>query len=302
MMLEPMQTFVDLVDTGSFSRTATRNHITQSAVSQRIRKLESDLGQQLVVRRRERVEVTEAGKVFWAACKEILARYDLALDEFHRLQNLVTGTLKVAAVQSIGLHELPPYVAEFLRAYPDADLHLEYRRAAEIYQGIRDLSLDLGLVAHPSRDPQVEILPFRHDEMILICRPDHELTRLKSLPLNTLDGQRFIGFGPNTPSGNAVARLLRRSGVRVRMSHQFDNVETIKRAVEVGTGVAIVPRPSVENEIAAGSLVGMRFRGRRWERPLAILHKRGHPLSMTARRFLELLTGDSEPALQDPAG
>jgi DNA-binding transcriptional LysR family regulator len=133
-MLETLKIFVDLIQTESFSRAATRNYLTQSAVSQRIRQLESDLGQQLVVRGRGRMKPTEAGRIFYDASKEILDRFAQARDELNRIRHVVSGTLRLATVPSVGLHVLPPFLKTFLREYPSVDLQLEYRRNNEVYE------------------------------------------------------------------------------------------------------------------------------------------------------------------------
>jgi DNA-binding transcriptional LysR family regulator len=288
-VLETLKIFVDLIRTESFSRAATRNYLTQSAVSQRIRQLETDLGQQLVVRGRGRMKPTEAGKIFYDASKEILDRFAQARDELNRIRHVVSGTLRLATVHSIGLHILPPYIKTYLREYPAVDHQLEYRRSNEIYEGLLDLSFDIGIVAHASRHAQIAQIPFREDRLVLICPPSHELAGGASVPLKKLEGQPFIAFDPSTPTGRMIDRTLRTSGVSVRVVHRFDNIETIKRAVEIGSGVSIVPNSTIREEVRLKTLEAITLSGTGWTRPLAIIHKKGRTPSAPALKFFETL-------------
>lgn len=288
-MLETLKIFVDLIQTESFSRAATRNYLTQSAVSQRIRQLESDLGQQLVVRGRGRMRPTEAGRVFYDASKEILDRYAQARDELNRIRHIVSGTLRLATVHSVGLHVLPMYIKSLLVEFPAVDVQLEYRRSNEVYEGLLDLSFDLGIVAYPSRHSQITQIPFREDKLVLICPLDHELAKGASITLKRLQDQSFIAFEPSIPTGRVVDRALRKAGVDVKIVHRFDNVETLKRAVEIGSGVAIVPNSTIVTELRAKSLMALELTGSGWNRPLTIIHKKGRKPSAPATKFIEIL-------------
>ena len=290
-MLETLKIFVDLIQTESFSRAATRNYLTQSAVSQRIRQLETDLGQQLVVRGRGRMRPTEAGHVFYKASKDILDRYAQARDELNRIRHIVSGTLRLATVHSIGLHVLPKYIKLFLKEYPAVDLQLEYRRSNEVYEGLLDLSFDLGIVAYPSKHSQITQIPFHQDKLVLICPPDHELSKGGSASIKKLEGQPFIAFDQGIPSGRVIDRILRKAGVTVKTVHRFDNVETIKRAVEISSGVAIVPNSTIKEEVRTRNLETIALSGSEWERPLTVIHKTGRKPSAPAMKFVEILKG-----------
>jgi DNA-binding transcriptional LysR family regulator len=288
-MLETLKIFVDLIQTESFSRAATRNYLTQSAVSQRIRQLEADLGQQLVVRGRGRMKPTEAGKIFYDASREILDRFAQARDELNRIRHVVSGSLRLATVPSVGLHILPPFLKAFLKEFPSVDLQLEYRRNNEVYEGLLDLSFDLGIVAYPSRHAQITQIPFREDRLVLISPPEHPFAKGVAVPLKKLDGHPLIAFDSITPTGRVIDRALRSAGVTVRVVHRFDNVETIKRAVEIGSGVAIVPNSTIREEVRNRHLEAVTLSGSGWSRPLAILHKKGRKPSAPALKFIDTL-------------
>src|SRR6266550_4646058 len=105
--------------------------------------------------------------------------------------------------------------------------------------------VDLGLVAYPSRDHKLEVFPLRREPLVLICHPQHPLAKNKSIKLKALSGQKFIGFEPDIPTRKAIDRLLKDNSVQVEHVMEFDNIETVKRAVEIDAGVAIVPQGTV---------------------------------------------------------
>ncbi len=292
-MLDLMKTFIDLLETRSFSRTARLNGMTQSAVSQRIRQLEEGLGHQLVVRGRGNLEPTEAGSIFFKACIDMHGRFSQVEDELARLKDSVAGNLRVAAVPTVGLHELPRFVGKYLRAYPDASLNLEYRSSKAIYEGVVNQLIDIGVVACPVRKSQITTIPFRHDELVLIVRQKHRLAGAGEISVDDLRGCSFISFSPGMPTRKMMDKLLRAAGVQVNLVQEFDNVETIKRAVEIGPGVSIVPKPTVEHEVKAGSLVALPIEGDQWERPLALIVKKGRHLSLAAEKFIDILTSEN---------
>ncbi len=292
-MLEAMQVFVDVIELRSFSRAALKNYLTQSAVSQKVQKLEETIGQPLILRGRGRLRPTEAGRLFFVAAKEILHRYAQVREEIAGLEETVSGQIRIGTIPSVGLHELPPYLKAFLKAYPAVGLQLEYRKAQAIYAGILDFSLDVGIVAYPVRQPQIDAVPFRHDQLVLIAPPNVPCAAKRAIAVSDLDGQPFIAFESHTPTRRAVDRVLREAQVEVQVIHEFDNVEMIKRAVEIGAGLSIVPRATVEHEISCGTLVPVPLRGQDWERPLAILYRKGSTPSPATQKLIELLTNGS---------
>ncbi len=287
-MLETLKIFRDLVETHSFSRAASGNFITQSAVSQRIRKLEEELGKTLVIRNR-RLELTEAGRILYGVAKDVLARYEAGISALRSLETAVTGRVKLATVPSIGLHRLPPCIKTFIRRYPRAGVDVEYRTFREIYRDILDASVDLGVVASPLRHPQTVVVPLRAEELVVIAPRRHGLSRMRRVDPSKLEGEAFVAFDESSPTGRIVERYLRRVGVSVRVVQRLDNVETMKRAVEVGTGIAIVPRCSVSREVEEGTLGAAALGEHGLERPLGLIYRKGSALNSAAQKLIELL-------------
>ena len=127
---------------------------------------------------------------------------------------------------------------------------------------------------------------------MLITPPSHPLARGCDVQLKTLSGQKYIGFEPESPTRQAIDQIFQENKIEIEPVMKFDNVETVKRAVEIDAGVAIVPQASVLQEVKQGSLVAMQFKGREFTRPLAILHRKGRVLMPAMKKFIELLGTD----------
>jgi DNA-binding transcriptional LysR family regulator len=195
----------------------------------------------------------------------------------------------VATIYSIGLHDLPPYLKRFLRSYPTVNVHVEYRRANQVYEEVLGNAVDLGLVAYPTRDSKLEICPLRKEPLVLICHPQHPLAKHKSLRLKAINGQKFISFEPDIPTRKALDKTLKEHGVQVQHVMEFDNIETVKRAVEIDAGIAIVPQGTVQQEVAKQTLVQVTLEDGEFYRPLAALYKKNKVLSLAMKQFLAVL-------------
>lgn len=289
MHIETLKVFCDVVETGSFSAAASQNFITQSAVSQQLRSLEAKYHCKLLDRSRGGAKPTPQGSILYRASRDIIDRYREVETELQHSGKIVSGHLRLAIVYSVGLHELPPYLKAYLRLYPDVNVHVEYARTNKIYDHVINGQVDLGVVAFPQKHPQIGIIPIREDQLVLACQPDHPLAALKKISLSKLEGQTMVVFERDIPTRRAIDQLLRSRRITVTYAGEFDNIETIKRAVEIGQGVAIVPLPSVQHEVEHGSLKAIRFTDEVPPRPLGIIHKRGRQLSPASARFVELL-------------
>jgi DNA-binding transcriptional LysR family regulator len=294
MHIESLKVFCDLIDTRSFSKAATKNFISQSAVSQQVRALEERFDRKLVERSRGGLVATDAGLAFYQGCREMLERWGTLGEEMAGLSNIISGQVRVATIYSVGIHELSPFLKQFMKAYPQVNLHLEYSRPNKVYDDVINGGVDIGIVAYPSARPQIEIIPFRSDRLVFVCSPDHELASRKRVEISQLAGQRFVGFERDIPTRKAVDKILRSRGTAVHYVMEFDNIETIKRSVEADLGVTIVPRATVENEIRAGTLRAVNFT-ESFTRPIAIIHRKGKVFSPAARRFVDILT-EAQPS------
>jgi DNA-binding transcriptional LysR family regulator len=290
MHIETLKVFCDIIESGSVSYAASQNFVTQSAVSQQVRSLELKYECRLLERARAGVKPTPAGQILYNSSKEIVRRFGELENRLREMGSVVAGSVRVGTVYSVGLHELPPYLTEFLRAHPQVNVHLEYLRSNKIYEDLVEGKIDLGVVAYPARRSQIVTVAFRHDELVLVVPPEDPFARLNKIAVSQLIGQRFVGFERDIATRKASDRILRDHGVKAHYTMEFDNIETIKRAVEIGQGIAIVPRSTIGLETARGSLKVLEFNEGPFLRPLAIIYKRGRDLSPAVNRFVEVLT------------
>ena len=292
MQIENFKIFADLVETKSFSKAAKLNGITQSAVSQQARAMERHFKALLVDRSQKQFQLTREGQRVYESAKDVLHAYDTLLSELQEMKKVVSGTIRISTIYSIGLHELPPYIKRFLHDFPSVNVRVEYRRSNLVYEDILHNCVDFGLVAFPAKVRQIDMLPFRNDHLIVICHPQHALASKGEVAVAELAGQKFIGFDPDIPTRKAVDQIFREHGLEVDPVMEFDNIETVKRAVEIDHGIAIVPQATVMQESAQGTLAVLKFKGEGFTRPLAILHRKGRVLTPAMKKFIETLALD----------
>lgn len=290
MLIESLKIFCDIADLNSFSRAAERNYVTQSSVSQQVRKLETHWKTRLINREKRSVSLTREGEVLYAKARSMLERYD----EINRFMGLksktVSGSVKVAAIHGVGLHELPPYLKRFIQLYPEVKVHLEYKKDHQVYDEVLRRNADIGIVAYPKARPGLKVIPFREDELGIVCSPTHPLGKKSQAKISDLDGENFVAFEKNLPTRRAVDDELKKHGASVNVVMEFDNIETVKRAVEIGAGISILPLVTVNNELDRKALRTVKISGKPLARPLGILILKKRSESVPVARFTEILT------------
>ena len=289
MQIESLKVFCDLAEAESFTRAAQMHDITQSAVSQQIVSLERQFKSLLIERSKKTFRLTREGQVFYEYSKQIIEAYEALHSRMQGLKDIISGTVRVAAIYSIGLHSLPPYIKRFFKEYPTVHVHVEYRRANQVYEDVLSNVVDMGLVAYPQRESKLEVVPLHKDPLVLICHPQHPFARLKGIKLKALAGQKFIGFDPGIPTRKALDRILRQYKVKVQTVMEFDNIEIIKRAVEIDAGISIVPLSTISQEISKQTLSAVRLDDGDFSRPIAAIYKRNRVLSPAMKQFLAIL-------------
>jgi DNA-binding transcriptional LysR family regulator len=289
MQIESLKVFCDLAETESFTKAAQINSVTQSAVSQQISSLERVFKSLLIERSKKRFRLTREGQVLYDYSKQIIQTYESLHSKLQELKDIISGTIRVATIYSIGLHDLPPYIKKFMKNYPTVNIHVEYRRANQVYEDVFSNVVDLGLVAYPVKDSKLEIIALRKEPLVLICHPQHPFAKQKSIKLKQLVEQKVIGFEPDIPTRKALDKILREYGVDVKHVMEFDNVETVKRAVEIDAGISIVPLGTVTQEVAKLTLAAVEIEDGEFFRPLAAIYKKNKVLSPAIKQFLAIL-------------
>jgi DNA-binding transcriptional LysR family regulator len=297
MQLEFLQVFCDVARQRSFSQAAAANKLSQSAVSQIVLQLERRLGVQFIDRSTRPLQLTSLGQVYYEGCRELIEQYRELEATIRHAQTQIDATVQVAAIYSVGLGDMGNLVEQFTTRYAGAKVHVEYLHPDRVYEHVLDGTADFGLVSFPRKSRELIVLPWRDEEMVLTCAPGHPLAAHKSVKPAQLEGEKFVGFDRELVIRRQVDRFLREHGVSVDVVMEFDNIENIKKAIEISAGVALLPEPTLRREVEAGTLAARPLAGARLVRPLGILLNRHHKLTTTVLRFMDLLrqTDDSLP-------
>lgn len=299
MTLENLRLFRDIAQTRSVSRAAEINRITPSAASQQVNELERSLGVMLLDRSTRPLSLTAEGRLYHDMCRDMLRRHD----EFHasldELKSEVEGTVRVAAIYSVGLSEMSDLEAEFQRRLPAARLEVEYLRPEKIYEYVGADRVDIGLVSYPEPTREIAVIPWRNEEMVLAAAPTHPLASRERINPEDLNGVDFVTFDDDLPIGREISRYLRVHGVEVTTTMRFDNIQTIKEAVILESGVSIVPARILQAELADGRLRAVPLSAPGLYRPVGIVHRKKKRFHRAAQSFLDLLqeTPAIEPVL-----
>ncbi|MCJ7729694.1 MAG: LysR family transcriptional regulator, partial [Sedimentisphaerales bacterium] len=287
MHIETLKMFCDLADLRSFSKTADKHIVSQSAVSQQVAQLEIENKCQLLNRQKRPLELTAAGEIFYRAAKDIVDRYELLKSELNSLKSAAQARINVGAIYSIGMHTLPDYLKKFMVKKTNVNIHVEYFTADKIYEMVLSGELDIGIVAVPRMDKRLEVYEFEDEPLVLACGAKHPLAAQSQIDIHKLQFERFIGFEDGTPTRAWIDAIFQRYSMVIRPVMEFDNVETVKKAVEINSGVSILPRQTVVQELAAGSIKAIDFENERFVRPTGIIIRKDKVLSPDARYLID---------------
>ncbi len=294
MHIETLKIFCDLADLRSFSKTAEKHLLSQSAVSQQLAQIELAHKCQLINRKKRPIELTKAGRLLYQASKDMLDRYEQLKSELSALKSSVGSRINIAAIFSIGMHTLPDYVKKFMVSYPNVNVHIEYFSAEKIYELVLAGDIDIGLVAVPKRDKRLDVYDFEAEPLVLVCSPMHHLSHESQVDIHKLQFERFIAFEKNVPTRLWIDGILERYNVTVRPVMEFDNIETVKRAVEINSGISILPQTALLQELGSETLKAIPFSNENFVRPTGIIIRKDKIISQAGRYFIELLRKKSK--------
>ena len=291
MNIQTFKIFCDLVETKSFSKATDINSISQSAVSQQIRNLEKRYQVNLIERGKGSLTLTQEGKIFHEYSIQILSMFKDLEDHLDNYSDIIAGEIKLSTVYSVGLHELPPYLKTYFKKCPKVKVSVKYSRINKIYNDIITNSIDMGIVAFPKEHASIDITPFKKDRLVLICNPENKLAKLDRIEdMDLLQGLPFCAFEKDIPTRKHIDNILEQNNVRVNIQMDFDNIETIKRMVEVDENlVSIVPSSTITREVEIGTLKSISILNDKFLRPIAVITKKGKNLSKASKNFIKLL-------------
>ncbi len=290
MQFQSLKVFCDVARLRSFSLAAKANGVTQSAASQAVSTLEAkDLGVQLIDRSTRPLQLTALGQQFYEGCTALLDQYEELKASIRTAHAQVAGTVRVAAIYSVSLSDLGQLVQRYNAEQPEVKVHLEFLHPDKVYEHVLTGTADIGLVSFPRKHVKLSCQPWREEPMVLACTPIHPLARFPGVVARQLAGEKYIHFDRDLLIRREIDRFLRDRGVSVEVVLEFDNIENIKKAVELGAGVALLPEPTLRREVDSQTLVARPLRDGVLVRPLGIIYRRHHKLSSTAERFVQLL-------------
>ncbi|MEQ8785078.1 MAG: LysR family transcriptional regulator [Pirellulaceae bacterium] len=307
MHVKSLKVFCDVVGRRSFSRAADENGISQSGASQMVHQLEERLGVRLIDRSKRPFVLTPEGEVYYDGCRKLVQRLSALEEEVRTLHQEVAGKVGIASIYSVGLSHLNRYVREFLSQHPKSNVRLEYHHPDQVYELVEHDRVDVGLVSYAKSSRTIKAIPWREEPMLLVCAPAHPLAERGSVMLEELDGLDMVSFDQDLQIRREIDRTLSANDVACKVVMEFDNIETIKRAIEINAGFGLLPAPTVEREVAFGTLVTGNLADVQLVRPLGIIHRRGKELGKSARQFMHLLREratdpPSQPTADDANG
>jgi len=300
--LETLRLYCDVVRLRSFSRGAEENFVSQSAASQAVQQLEGQLGVALIDRTKRPFVVTREGEAFYAAARGILESWEKAKTEVAAVKARVDGTVRVAAIYSVGLHDMSRPMQQFMSLYPQARVQLECLHPHKVVEAVITGTVDLGVMSYPPAERALSVVPLREEPMALVCHPNHRLARRRVVMPTELTGEAFVAFDPGLTIRKAIDRALRQHNVRVNLVMEFDNIETIKQAIIIAAGLSILPRHTVQKEASIKTLAVVDVAMPDLVRPVGIVHRRHKPLTPTAARFVQMLQEPAESSVVPSRG
>lgn len=291
MNTETFRIFCDVVYYQSFSRGAEANNISQSAATQSIHRLERQLGVQLVNRSKRPFMLTREGKICYEGFREILETFDSIISRVQSPRNAEGSMIRVAAIYSAGLYDMGKCMREFIKECPKTKVRLEFLHPDKVYNAVLNAETDFGLVSYPVATPELSVIPIRSEEMVVVTPPDHPLAKERNLSIRQLKGVDFVAFDRDLPIRRETDKFLRQNNVQVNVVTEFDNIETIKQAVEVGLGVSILPEPTVADDALRERFAIASLSSANFTRPIGVIYKRRKIFSAAMTRFIEMLGG-----------
>ena len=287
--LTQLKLFRDIARELSFIKVANQNYISQPAVSVHIKKLEHELGQQLLTRTPHNIQLTPEGMLILADVKKILMLCDNLKIRSNYQQEVIEGNIRIAAIHSYGMYEIGDFLSAFMKAYPKIHIHLEFRRSDEIYSQLLTERIDIGVVAYPEKRTRIENLPLGQDELVLIVDKSHRFCGKKSIKLELLDNEPFVAFEEGIPTREAIDKILVQKGINIDIRMTNDNIYALKKVVAAGIGVSIVPVSTIGEEVHDGLISQVKIKDLNLHRPLSLLKLKNNNLSPPTEIFVEQL-------------
>jgi len=271
----------------SFSRAAEVLNRTQPAISQAVRRLEEEIGEKLFDRSSKDGTLTQEGHVLLDYARQMLNLRHTAQNAIREVRNLHTGKVTISANEHT-VFSLLPVIAKFTKLHPLVKVEVKRGVASRIPKEIAARDVELGVISFQPSDNSLKSVPVMTDELLLIVSPNHRLADKKNVSISELGNETFIAHNANSPYREKVIETFAKHKTKLDISVELPSLEAIKRLVEAGAGVALVPKLAAVAEVAAGQLCGLSVKEMKLERKLNIVYRKNSSLSYAAKEFLKI--------------
>jgi DNA-binding transcriptional LysR family regulator len=291
--LRQLRTFKTVADLNSFSLAAQRLKLSQPSVSYQVKELEETLGLPLLDRLGKRVQLTEGGTLLYGYARRMLDVLDDARVAIEEMRGIKRGNLRVGASTTVGIYLLPAALGAFKKLHPGLVISLEIGTRARVQEQVLRNELDLAVVGPASKDPELSIIPFISDELVVVAPAGHPLATRRGLTLNDLADQPFVMREAASGSRWSLEKAARTAGAKLQVAMELGSNGAIKHAVESGLGLAVISRYACMLEVSSGRLVELTVRGFPIRRDWHIVHLRRRKLPASVSTFIEFLRDTS---------
>jgi DNA-binding transcriptional LysR family regulator len=289
MEIDQIETFLAVATFGGFHRAAEALRVSQPAVSARIKALEESLGVNLLSRSRAGLTLSDAGRTLRPYAEQLLRTAALARQAVHELQPQAAGPLQIAAALSICVYFLPDVLTQFQQAHPNSIINLRSGHSKEVLTMVLEDQAEIGM-ARSLNHPEVETLSLRDDPLVLVGHSESGPQKGRQAKLAEVASWPLIFYERGSSDWSLTQSMFRRSGLMPNVGMEVDSIETAKRMVERGLGVAFLPQMAVANDIRKGDLRTFKIvDAEPLSRSLDVIHPRHRPLRKEARSFLDIV-------------
>jgi DNA-binding transcriptional LysR family regulator len=287
--LRQLRTFKAVADLSSFSVAAQQLRLSQPSVSYQVKELEEAIGMPLLDRLGKRVQLTQAGSILYAYARRTLDVLDEAALALEEMRGIKRGNQRVGASPTVGIYLLPAALGAFKKLHPGIVISLEIGTRARVQEQVLRNELDLAIVGPALKDPDLAILPFLGDELVVVAPAGHRLAGKRGLTLKDLSGEPFVMREPASGSRWSLEKAARKAGAKLNVAMELGSNGAIKHAVESGLGLAVISRYACALELASGRLVELDVRGFPIKRDWHIVHLRRRRLPASVQAFIAFL-------------
>ena len=289
MDLLHLEHFLAVVEEGTFTRAAERMNRTQPAISQSIRRLEEEIGSPLFARDVHEVTLTESGRVLADYARRLLTMRDDALRDVSELRTLKAGRLTIAAHESAAVYLLPAPLRNYLQKFPNIKVGIQRSRLSEIPRQVMDREVDVGFVKDEPAFHELHWVDVHADEMVLISSPKHPLVKKTGVQLRDLGSEQFVIHHQCNATTDRILQLFEQHATRCRVVAELWSFENVKSFVREEVGLAIVPRITVRQELADGTLVQIPVREISMPRRTLMVYRDQGYVSDSASELIKLV-------------